>query len=207
MIRIITFIMFLVVSALSAQNTTETELKSALELWNSGEKLEATSQFEQIADIHQENWLAQYYVAYTNAVEALNAKNAPEKMEKLLQKAQQAQDKANLLQPDNAEVLVVQALINTGWILYNPMVNGQKYSGATEYIYKRAYELAPENPRVVLCSAEFQVGKTRFFGGNIQQYCEAFQKASELFVTFKPESEIHPNWGRERLQKDLENCN
>lgn len=207
MTRIITAIVLLLVELVTAQNKTETQLQSALENWNNNQKELATTQFEQIATNDSQNWLAQYYVAYSNVVLALNAKDNKDQMKTLLVKAQEAQDKLNVLQPDNAEVLVLQALINTGWIVFNPMVNGQKMSGDVDYIYKRAFELAPENPRVLLCKTEFEMGRARFFGMETKSYCEQFKKVVELFSTFKPQSSVHPNWGLEKVNEDLVKCN
>lgn len=207
MTRIITLLALMIVSFLSAQNTVKNDLKSALELWNNNEHEKALLQFNEIAEANNENWLAQYYSAYANTVTAFTFRDKPEELKKYLDKAQIAQDQANLLEPNNAEVLVIQALINTGWILYNPMVNGREYSGIVQQIYQKAVLLAPENPRVVLCRAEFAIGMARYMGGDVKPYCEQFKKAIELFTTFKPQSDIHPNWGLDRAETNLKKCN
>lgn len=207
MIRIITLLALLILKTLAAQHTSDTDLKDALNLWNQNQQDKAMVQFEKMAEIDSENWLVHYYVAYSNITKALKLNDNSETMKAYIERAQEAQDKANLLQDDNAEVLVVQALINTGWIVFNPMLNGQKYSNIVQNIYKRAIQLAPENPRVVLCKAEFEMGLARYFGGDVKQYCEEFKKAKELFTTFKPESDMHPNWGLDRVAEGLVECN
>lgn len=207
MVRMATLLAFMIVSFLSAQNTMESDLKSALELWNDNEQQKALLQFDKIAIENSKNWLAQYYSAYGNVITAFTLRDKPEELKIYLDKAQIAQDKANLLQPNNAEVMIIQALINTGWILYNPMANGREYSGIVQNMYQKAIFLAPENPRVVLCRAEFLMGMTQYMGGDVKPYCEQFKKAIELFTTFKPESDIHPNWGLERAETNLKKCN
>ena len=51
--------------------------------------------------------------------------------------------------PNNAELLVIQAMIHTAWIAFDPMTNGQKLSGTVMELYGKAQAIAPENPRVV----------------------------------------------------------
>ncbi|MEZ4853649.1 tetratricopeptide repeat protein [Flavobacterium sp.] len=207
MTRIITFLVLMILGQLSAQNTVETQLKDALLTWNSNDKEKALPLFDEVAEKYADNWLANYYVAYANVVTAFSYKEQPETLKVYLDKAQTAQDKVNLLEPNNAEVLVVQALINTGYIIYNPMQNGRTYSEFVQKLYKRALLLAPENPRVLLCKTEFEVGMTRYMGGDVKPFCNQFLKAKELFSTFKPESDLHPNWGTEKLENDLLTCN
>ncbi len=207
MIRITTVLALIIVQLLTAQSEAEKRLKSALVLWENNDTKKALQKFDSIAADYSNNWYAQYYSAYGNVVVAFALRSKPEVMKDYLNKAQLAQDKANDLAPNNVEVMVAQALINTGWILYNPMQNGQKYSGIVQLIYNKAEKLAPKNPRVVLCNAEFKMNRARYLGGDITKYCEQFKKAIKLFTTFKPQSELAPNWGMERAKSNLKKCN
>jgi hypothetical protein len=45
-----------------------------------------------------------------------------------LTKAQNALDVELIKTPNNAELIVLQAMIHTAWITFDPMTNGQKLS-------------------------------------------------------------------------------
>ena len=127
-------------------------------------------------------------------------------MDALLKKAQTALDIELKKQPNQPELLVLQAMIHTAWIAFDPMTNGMKLSGTVMEIYGKAEALAPENPRVVLSKTEFEIGSAKFFGTDTKPLCAKAEKAIELFNTFKPESPFHPNWGLDRAKSIVDNC-
>jgi hypothetical protein len=106
----------------------------------------------------------------------------------------------------NAELYVMQALINTAWIVYDPMVNGMKLSGKTMEMYTKAEMLAPENPRVVFSKADFQISGAKWTGVDTKPLCAQVEKAIGLFATFKPETPFSPKWGLDRAQETLKSC-
>jgi len=73
-------------------------------------------------------------------------------------------------------------------------------------LYKKAFELAPENPRVVLSKAEWDMGSAKYFGQSTEPYCKDVEHSLELFATFKAESAFHPNWGKDRAKEVLKQC-
>lgn len=205
MTRIITLITLFVVSIVTAQTSFEQGMGIALKTWQEGKPTEAIAQLERIALAEKTNWLPNYYIALINTTQAFEEKDKA-KMQTLLNAAQKAQDACNELAVDNVEVLVLQAMIHTAWIIYDPMTNGQKLSGDVMYIYNKAYKLAPENPRVVYSKASFEIGMAQYFGQDTKPMCAQLEKAIELFSTFKPETALHPNWGLDRTQEALKNC-
>lgn len=206
MTRIITFIALLVVSVLSAQTTYEKSMQEALGLWKQNRPTEAIAIFERIALVEQDNWLPNYYIALINTVGAFQNANDKGKMKTLIEEAQKAQDKINTMALENPEVLVMQAMIHTASIVYDPMTNGQKLSGDIMYIYTKAYELAPNNPRVVSQKASFEMGMAAYFGQNTKPMCAELEKSLELFANFKPETPFHPSWGIESVERELAKC-
>ena len=205
MIRLITMFVFLVCSALSAQSQYETGMQKAFDLWQENKNTEASALFERIGGAEKDNWLPPYYVALVNTTAAFNPANK-DKVPALLAKAQEAQDKAMMIAPDNAELLVMQALIHTAWIVYDPMTNGMKLSGKVNAIYAKALAIAPNNPRVVFSKADFEIGSARYFGTDTAPMCAEIERAIELFANFKPESPFHPKWGLDRATQQLEQC-
>ena len=67
-------------------------------------------------------------------------------------------------------------------------------------------QCAPENPRVVFCKAEFQIGGARYTGIDTKPLCAQIEKAIGLFATFKPETPFSPKWGLDRATTALKNC-
>ena len=177
-------------------------------LFKLGEKeksAEAVAQLEQIASVEKTNWLPNYYIAFINTAQAFGEKDKA-KMESLLRVAQKAQDVCNELAPDNPEILVMQAMIHTAWIVYDPMTNDQKLYGDVMFLYEKAEKIAPNNPRVVFNKASFEKGGAEYFGQDTQPMCEKIKASIELFANFKPETPFHPNWGIERAKQEAENC-
>lgn len=206
MTRIITFIAIFVISVVTAQAQYEKGMQEALTSWKNDKPTEAIALFERIASAEEQNWLPNYYIALINTTQAFRNMNDKNKVKTLLEEAQSAQDKLNRIALDNPEVLVMQAMIHTAWIVYDPMTNGQKLSGDVMYIYNKAYQIAPENPRVVFQKASFEIGMAAYFGQDTKSMCEQLEKSIELFANFKPESPFHPTWGLDRAQSELEKC-
>lgn len=206
MTRIITALALFICHMAFSQTQYEQGMKKALGLWGEGKPTEAAALFERIALVEKDNWLPNYYVALINTTEAFVPANR-DKVSTLLEKAQQAENDANTISPNNPELMVMQALIYTAWIVYDPQSNGMKYSGKTMEQYYKALALAPNNPRVVFSKAEFEIGGAKFFGKDTKPMCAQVAKSIELFATFKPESPFHPNWGLDRAQEVLQNCN
>lgn len=205
MIKIITTITFFICSLVSAQGQFEQGMGKAFQLWGEGKSTEASDLFERIASAEKASWLPNYYVALVNTTTAFRTKDK-EQMNLLLSKAQKALDAEMDKNPNNAELLVMQAMIHTAWIAFDPMINGQKLSGTVMELYGKAQAIAPENPRVVFCKAEFEIGGAKFWGTDTKPMCAQIEKAIGLFATFKPETPFSPKWGLERALEAQKNC-
>ena len=205
MIKIITTITFFICSLVSAQGQFEQGMGKAFQLWGEGKSTEASDLFERIASAEKASWLPNYYVALVNTTTAFRTKDK-EQMNLLLSKAQKALDAEMDKNPNNAELLVMQAMIHTAWIAFDPMTNGQKLSGTVMELYGKAQAIAPENPRVVFCKAEFEIGGAKFWGTDTKPMCAQIEKAIGLFATFKPETPFSPKWGLERALEAQKKC-
>jgi len=205
MIRAITFFIFFVCNVITAQSQYETGMKQAFALWDENKAVESSALFERIAAAEKNNWLPLYYVALVNTTEAFKTKDK-QIISALLAKAQSAQDSATALSPNNAELLVMQAMINTAWIVADPMTNGMKLSAPTKQLYAKALIIAPNNPRVVFNKAEFEIGSAKFFGNDTKPMCAEIERSIGLFANFKPETPFSPKWGKERAEAALLEC-
>jgi len=205
MTRIITSITLFICSIVAAQGKFEEGMGKAFDLWKEGKNSEASAMFERIASAEKNNWLPNYYVALVNTTTAFQTKDKAT-ISALLNKAQTALDIEMDKTPDNPELIVMEAMINTAWIVYDPMTNGQKLSGKVMEMYAKAQAIAPENPRVVLGKAEFEIGGAKFWGTDTKPMCAQIDKAIELFAKFKPETSFSPKWGLDRALEIQKTC-
>lgn len=205
MTKVITTIVFFICSLVSAQGQFEQGMGKAFQLWGEGKNTEASDLFERIAAAEKTSWLPNYYVALVNTTTAFRTKDK-DQMNLLLSKAQKSLDIEMDKNPNNAELLVMQAMIHTAWIAFDPMTNGQKLSGTVMELYGKALAIAPENPRVVFGKAEFEIGGAQFWGTDTKPMCAQIEKAIGLFATFKPETPFSPKWGLDRALAAQKNC-
>jgi tetratricopeptide (TPR) repeat protein len=215
MTKLITAFALFVISLISAQGQQIPTLPSggqfeqgmgkAFGLWKEGKNTEASDLFERIATAEPNKWLPNYYIALVNTTSAFGTKDK-EQIKLLLSKAQNALDVEIGKDQNNAELYVMQAMINTAWIVSDPMTNGQKLSTPTIELYNKALAIAPNNPRVVFGKAEFEIGGAKFWGTDTKPMCAQIEKAIGLFATFKPETPFSPKWGLDRAQAALKNC-
>ncbi len=205
MTKIIIAITLFITSLVTAQGQFEQGMGKAFQLWGEGKNTEASDMFERIAAAEKTSWLPNYYVALVNTTTAFGIKDK-EQINLLLIKAQNALDIEMAKDQNNAELLVMQAMIHTAWIVYDPMTNGQKLSGTVMELYGKALAIAPENPRVVFSKADFEIGGARFWKTDTKPMCAQIEKAIGLFATFKPETPFSPKWGLERALEDQKNC-
>jgi len=205
MTKIIITISLFVCGLVSAQAKFEEGMGKAFQLWGEGKNTEASAMFERIASAEKNNWLPNYYVALVNTTTAFGTKDK-ETVSALLDKSQNALDVELAKNPNNAELLVMQAMIYTAWIVYDPMTNGMKLSGKTMEIYAKAEKIAPENPRVIFSKADFEIGGAKYWGKDTKPMCAEVERAIALFATFKPETPFSPNWGLDRALETQKSC-
>ena len=197
---------FILVSGFAqAQGQFEQGMSKAFSLWKEGKNAEASAMFERIAAAEKSSWLPNYYVALINTSSSFGTKDK-ETVNALLTKAQNALDVEMVKDPNNAEILVMQAMIYTGWVAFDPMTYAMQYSGKVMEMYNKAEAIAPENPRVVSGKAEFEIGSAKFFGTDIKPLCAKIDKSIALFAAFKPETPFSPKWGLDRALEAQKGC-
>ncbi len=200
-------ILALLVSGLSfAQSQFETGMNKAMGLWKEGKSNEASDLFERIAAADKTSWLPNYYVALVNTTSSFSTQDK-EKVSAMLAKAQKALDVEFVKAPNNPELMVMQALIHTAWVVFDPMTNGMKLSMPIMELYTKAQVLAPTNPRVVFGKAEYEINGAKWTGANVKELCKEVDNAVLLFKSFKPETPFHPSWGLDRALEKQKECN
>ncbi|TXD82783.1 hypothetical protein ESY86_12240 [Subsaximicrobium wynnwilliamsii] len=203
--NLIVIVAVLISGIVTAQTNYEKGMEQAFALWQDNKTDAAKNLFERISSAELDNWLPHYYIAQINSLESWDETDA-QILKAKLDKAQEHLDLAMSMSKDNAELLVLQAQVLTNWVAFDGMTYGMKYSGKITELYQKAMALSPNNPRVVLGNAEWNMGSARYFGKDTKPYCKDVEKAIELFANFKPESEFAPNWGKAHAEAVFKSC-
>ncbi|RED47423.1 hypothetical protein [Seonamhaeicola aphaedonensis] len=196
----------LVVSGfVQSQTNYEKGMQKAFEIWETGNIIETSNLFERIANAESDNWLPAYYAAQVNIVNSFGERDI-EKLTAKLKKGQDFINDAKAISKNNPEIMVLQALLYTAWVAHDGATYGMTMSPQVVELYAKAKAIAPNNPRVIYCEAEWNMGSAKFFGQDTTPFCKDLEKALELFANFKPESPFHPHWGKERVEILLQSC-
>ncbi|MGB0948585.1 MAG: hypothetical protein ACPG7E_01190 [Marinirhabdus sp.] len=185
--------------AVSAQTPYEKDMRKAFGLWETGQPWEAVTLFERIASEVPDNWLPPFYAAQVSVIASFGEKDKA-KLTQQLNRAQGFLNAATALSKDNPELKVLEAQWFTAWIVFDGEEYGMKYAGKVSQLYTEAEKMAPDNPRVVMGKAEWDMGSARFFGQPTAPYCKDLERALKLFGEEGPQGEFYPQGGAERAK-------
>lgn len=202
--------LFLFIGLIFALNVTgQTKYQKGMQqgfvLWEQGKMTEASQLFERISKAEPENWLPPFYAAQAEILSGFGIKDET-KLIATLKKAQTFLDAAKANSKDNPEIIIAQALLNLVYISFDGQKYGMTLSGRNNQLYEQAIAIAPNNPRVILGKAEWDMGFAQYFGKSTKPYCEQIQKAIELGKAEKKPIEFYPKFMLERAQETLKKC-
>ena len=63
--------------------------------------------------------------------------------------------------------------------------------------FNKATKLDAENPRLYYLQAQSMLFSSNPNNNGVEKACPMVERANELFAAFKPESNVHPQWGKE----------
>jgi tetratricopeptide (TPR) repeat protein len=204
---ILTFLISVLFVTANGQSARyEQAMLGAIEKMNNatsiGEFIDAANLFERIGQTEKNEWLPQYYTAYMYLLAGFQEEDITKK-DPYFDKAQQFLDNAFKLTQENSELFVLQAFIYPGRMVVDPMNRGMELMGKMNAAIDRAIKLDPENPRSYYLQAVILLNMPVDFGGGPGVAKPLFEKASEKFNKFNPESPISPNWGKEQNEEEL----
>ncbi|MBE9484841.1 MAG: hypothetical protein IMY74_08340, partial [Bacteroidetes bacterium] len=127
-------------------------------------------------------------------------------IDKFLDIAEGYLEKARQLSPENSEIEVMQGWIYQGRIQVDPMGRGQLFSQKASESFGKAKNINPDNPRIYFLVGQNILYTPEMFGGGEEAACPYFKKAEDKFDSFKTETPISPDWGRETNFKQLNSC-
>ena len=199
------YILLGLLSAMStkAQSSYETTMTEAFNFWKNDNPTAAANLFEQIAKTEKENWLPYYYAAQVKIVQSFPLTDRAKKKQ-LLDQAQELLDKSRAQEANEAEMLILQAMLHTSRLTIDPDTYGMQLSPVITGLYTKAATLEPENPRLALSQAEWKMGSARYFGEDPSKFCPDLKAARVLFEKEKQQPTVAPTWGKERLEMLIE---
>lgn len=158
--------------------------------------------FERIADAEKTQWLPYYYAAFSNVMAGYGSMKPGDfgdnsaTLDPYAEKAESLLKKAMELTKDNSEIWCIKKMISTLRLSANAMARYMTELPIAEEAINKAKQLNPANPRVYLLMAQDKYFTPEQFGGSKTEAKALFEESLKNFETFKPESSIHPNWGR-----------
>lgn len=204
--NIITITLFLISFSGFSQSQYERGMEKALSLWTDNKPNEAVNLFERIAKAEPNEWLPAFYVSYITVIQGFSEKDEAILKSKM-EKAQHYMNDAKVIANDEVELVLLDCLWHTVWVAYDGTTYGMTYGGKVTQLYQKAAKMEPNNPRVILNKAEWDIGGAKFFGQPTDPYCGEIQRAIDLFEEYTPKAKFYPKEGLGRAKQLFEqNC-
>jgi hypothetical protein len=177
-------------------NAMKTNIASLDSMMMKGNGAELANNFDRIGDAEKTQWLPYYYASYCTIMSAYRETDNSKK-DPLADKSKTFLDKAVvILGKENSETYVIRAMIATTHMTVDPQSRYMTYGTEINEDLQKSISLDSTNPRPILVQAENTFYTPAEFGGGKDVAKPMLNKASVMFDSFKPETEISPNWGK-----------
>ena len=164
--------------------------------------------FERILQLKKNQWMVNYYIAmcdlflawsyYGDSTGTANLQKYNESCLSLL-------DKSTDLKDDFAEAYILKMSANSNRWSYEPNKMNDIIAKGTE-AKEKAQKLDPKNPRFFVVDGTNLFYTPEMFGGGVDVAQPMFEKAWDLFTTYKPVDETCPDWGRDNAAGMIAMC-
>lgn len=195
--------MSLVSYAQSNYEKIMTEKISKLETCKTPEDFQTlANDFQRIADKEKGKWQPNYYTAfsYIQKGRVLMREGKMQTLDEVADQAQKYVDAAESAEKNNSEIHLLQKMIYSLKMMVNPMERYMTFGAKAEEALKKAEQLDPANPRVVLIKAEDTYFTPEQYGGSKSKGMELFKSALEKYKAFKSKTSLDPNWGKSEAE-------
>jgi hypothetical protein len=169
--------------------------------------VDIANRFERIAAAEPKEWLPKYYAAYANVLLGFVAPTLNEKDQYL--------DKANALLKEtegiagkpNDEIEILKAYQSQIHLAADPMNRWQADGEKFQDFLQSAKSINAENPRIYYLEGSSLFFTPEEYGGGKKVAKPMLEKAQQKFSAFKPETAIHPDWGKMETEWMLSQTN
>ena len=128
------------------------------------------------------------------------------KVDAIADKATELINKADALQPNNSEISCIKSMIASAHMMVNPMQRYMEYGPESQSHIDAAMQQDPTNPRPEYLQGQGLKYTPEQFGGGCANAKPVLQSSLDKYNTFKTASELHPNWGKERVVMLIGEC-
>jgi hypothetical protein len=207
---LIAAVCFLVISANAQSEKYIASMKSNIaaidtSFKNPADLLGLANKFERIATAEKNQWLAYYYAALCQ-VNYTYMEQDKSKIDAIADKASELIDKADVLQPNNSEISCIKSMIASAHMMVNPMQRYMEYGPESQSHLDAAMKQDPANPRPEYLKGQGLKYTPEQFGGGCATAKPVLQSSLDKYNKFTAASELHPNWGKERVEMLIAEC-
>jgi hypothetical protein len=172
---------------------------------NPANLLALANNFERIATAEKNQWLPYYYAALCQ-VNYSYMEQDKSKVDAIADRATLLINKADSLMPNNSEISCIKSMIASSHMMVNPMQRYMEYGPESASHIEAAMQQDPTNPRPEFLKGQGLKYTPEQFGGGCATAKPVLQSSLDKFKTFQPASELHPNWGKQRVETLLNEC-
>ena len=172
---------------------------------NPANLLDLANRFERIATAEKTQWLAYYYAALCQ-VNFTYMEQDKTKIDAIADKATALIDKADALQPNNSEISCLKSMIASAHMMVNPMQCFMEYGPEAQSFIDAAMQQDPTNPRPEYLKGQGLKYTPEQFGGGCATAKPVLQSSLDKYNKFKAASDIHPSWGKPRVELLISEC-
>jgi tetratricopeptide (TPR) repeat protein len=166
--------------------------------------LELANSYERIAVCEKNQWIAWYYAALYNLFANFNESNIAQR-QRYIDQALKLTAEGIKVKSDESEFLVLKVLAYYSEMSIDQSKGMDLYPKTIELL-DQAKSLNPDNPRIYLTQAEAVFGMPTAFGGGKDKAKPILMSAKERFDKYVPANQFSPNWGKERCEQLLGQC-
>ena len=171
-----------------------------------GDLITANNKFNLIAVKWGDQWAANYYGAYSNALLSTKDPDVKRK-DQLLDIADKYVSKMNSINAGSDESMVLTAYVAYARFLVDPPNRWKKYLDLMNSNLEHAKKVNPDNPRIYYLQGIPLFNRPKLYGGGKDKAKPYFEKANELFAK-QPAADItKPYWGQKDNASYLAKCN
>jgi len=190
-----------------AQNPLD-EIKSTFTVFDSAatnnQRAPLAAKFKLIAAQNPNDWLANYYAAYSIASLSFEEKDK-QRQEAMLDDADSYFKRIESMASTNEEVSILGALLASARITARPSTY-KKNGEIRDKFLATATNLNPNNPRIYYLQGNALFYTPKMFGGGAKKALPFFEKAAGLFANQDKTDVAKPYWGMQNNNYMLGLC-
>lgn len=205
-----TIVLFFSVVVLAQSEKFTTAMKKNLaaldtSFRNPADLVTVANNFERIANAEKNQWLPYYYAAFCLVNNGFMEQDK-DKIDGIADRATLLIEKADSLSPNNSEISCIKSMIASCHMMVNPMQRWQEYGAESNSNMQAAMTQDPSNPRPYYLKGQGLKYTPEQFGGGCKTAKPELLTALDKYSTFKPASELDPNWGKAQVEQLLKDC-